>query len=46
MTWMTSSAPTPSWMHLMAKRKRKTLVVCEQCHQNIHTGRATATTRK
>jgi hypothetical protein len=36
----------PSWVHLMAKRQRKTLVVCEQCHQDIHTGRATATTRK
>jgi hypothetical protein len=36
----------PSWVHLMAKRKRKTLVVCEQCHQNIHAGRATTTTRK
>jgi hypothetical protein len=36
----------PSWMYLMAKRKRKTLVVCEKCHQDIHTGRATATTRK
>jgi hypothetical protein len=36
----------PSWVHLMAKRKRKTLVVCEQCHQDIHAGRATATTRK
>jgi hypothetical protein len=36
----------PPWVHLMAKRKRKTLVVCETCHQNIHAGRATATTRK
>ena len=36
----------PSWVHLMAMRKRKTLVVCEQCHQDIHAGRATATTRK
>jgi group II intron reverse transcriptase/maturase len=35
-----------SWVYLMAKRKRKTLVVCEQCHQDIHAGRATATTRK
>jgi group II intron reverse transcriptase/maturase len=36
----------PSWVHLMAIRKRKTLVVCEQCHQDIHAGRATTTTRK
>jgi len=36
----------PEWVRLMAKRKRKTLVVCERCHQDIHAGRATATTRK
>ncbi len=36
----------PSWVHLMAMRKRKTLVVCETCHQDIHAGRATAITRK
>jgi hypothetical protein len=36
----------PSRVHLMAKRKRKTLVVCEQCHQDIHAGRATTTIRK
>jgi hypothetical protein len=36
----------PPWAHLMAIRKRKTLVVCEHCHQDIHAGRATATTRK
>jgi group II intron reverse transcriptase/maturase len=35
----------PSWIRLMAMRKRKTLVVCQACHQNIHAGRATATTR-
>ena len=36
----------PAWVHLMAIRKRKTLVVCEECHQDIHAGRATTTTRK
>jgi PHP family Zn ribbon phosphoesterase len=36
----------PPWVHLMAMRKRKTLVVCETCHQDIHAGRATATTRR
>ena len=36
----------PNWIRLMAKRKRKTLVVCASCHQDIHAGRATATTRK
>ncbi|MGW3473415.1 HNH endonuclease [Saccharopolyspora sp. NPDC000995] len=36
----------PPWMRLMAMRKRKTLVVCETCHQDIHAGRSTVTTRK
>ncbi|AWW43674.1 maturase (plasmid) [Streptomyces cadmiisoli] len=36
----------PQWVRLMAMRKRKTLVVCEHCHQEIHAGRGTATTRK
>jgi len=36
----------PAWMHLMAKRRRKTLVICRACHQNIHAGRATAPIRK
>jgi group II intron reverse transcriptase/maturase len=36
----------PPWVHLMAMRKRKTLVVCDRCHQDIHAGRSTTTTRK
>ena len=36
----------PAWIHLMAKRRRKTLVVCRPCHEDIHAGRATAPTRK
>ncbi|MFE2720442.1 hypothetical protein ACFXKI_53630 [Streptomyces mirabilis] len=36
----------PVWVRIMAMRKRKALVVCERCHQDIHAGRATATTRK
>jgi hypothetical protein len=36
----------PAWMHLMAMRRRKTLVVCQSCHQDIHAGRATTRTRK
>ena len=32
----------PAWMHLMAMRRRKTLVLCRRCHENIHAGRATA----
>jgi len=31
----------PPWMELMAKRRRKTLVICRRCHEDIHTGRAT-----
>jgi hypothetical protein len=29
----------PEWMQLMAKRRRKTLVVCGACHNNIHPGK-------
>lgn len=36
----------PKWITLMASRKRKTLVVCEHCHQEIHAGQARTTTRK
>ena len=25
----------------MAKRRRKTLVICRRCHEDIHAGRAT-----
>jgi hypothetical protein len=32
----------PDWMGLMARRRRKTLVVCASCHANIHHGRPTA----
>src|SRR5690606_10984308 len=31
----------PEWAKLMARRQRKTLVVCRTCHQHIHAGRAT-----
>jgi hypothetical protein len=33
----------PAWVQLMAKRRRKTLIVCRPCHQHIHAGRPTAT---
>jgi group II intron reverse transcriptase/maturase len=36
----------PSWMHLMAMRRRKTLVVCRRCHEDIHAGRATKPIRQ
>jgi group II intron reverse transcriptase/maturase len=35
----------PMWIYLMAKRRRKTLVVCRTCHENIHAGRPRTTTR-
>ncbi len=31
----------PRWMQVMASRRRKTLVVCKDCHTNIHAGRPT-----
>ena len=31
----------PPWTELMAKRRRKTLVICRRCHEDIHAGRAT-----
>ena len=35
--------PQPAWAQLMAKRRRKTLVVCRACHDTIHAQRTTAT---
>jgi hypothetical protein len=29
----------PAWVRLMAARRRKTLVVCDACHHDIHAGR-------
>ena len=31
----------PPWIVMMAKRRRKTLVVCRICHEAIHAGRPT-----
>lgn len=36
----------PPWIHLMAMRRRKTLVVCRTCHKAIHAGQARVSTRK
>ena len=33
----------PAWVQIMAKRRRKTLITCTVCHDNIHAGRPTAT---
>ena len=32
-------AERPAWVEMMARRRRKTLVVCASCHADIHTGR-------
>jgi group II intron reverse transcriptase/maturase len=34
----------PEWVRVMAKRRRKTLVVCASCHASIHHGRPIALT--
>jgi group II intron reverse transcriptase/maturase len=36
----------PVWVKQMAARRRKTLVVCRKCHEEIHTGKTTASFRK
>ncbi|WP_407676827.1 HNH endonuclease [Phytohabitans aurantiacus] len=35
----------PAWAHLMAKRRRKPIVICRPCHKDIHAGRPNAPTR-
>jgi group II intron reverse transcriptase/maturase len=34
--------PQPAWDRLMAKKRRKSLIVCVDCHAAIHDGRPTA----
>jgi hypothetical protein len=29
----------PAWVHIMAARQRKTLVLCRTCHHDVHAGR-------
>jgi hypothetical protein len=33
----------PAWVQIMAKRRRKTLVLCRACHLDTHAGRPVAT---
>lgn len=33
-----TDGPRPVWTDIMARRRRKTLVVCRNCHRLIHTG--------
>ena len=40
----TPGRPQPTWAQLMAKRRRKTLVVCNACHDTIHARQPTALT--
>lgn len=35
--------PQPAWAHYMAKRRRKTLVICPTCHDGIHARQPTTT---
>ncbi|MCA1822495.1 MAG: hypothetical protein LC644_12340 [Pseudonocardia sp.] len=35
-----SGTSRPTWMELMVKMRRKTLVVCDACHDHIHTTHA------
>jgi len=41
---VTAERPQPVWAQLMAKRRRKTLIVCQSCHDTIHARQTTATT--
>jgi hypothetical protein len=36
----------PAWVKQMAARRRKTLIVCRKCHEEIHAGTSTASFRK
>ena len=38
--------PKPPWVHVMAARRRKTLVLCRRCHVNVHAGRPTTKPRQ
>ncbi|MGH3570032.1 MAG: hypothetical protein ACRDRH_29275, partial [Pseudonocardia sp.] len=37
--------PQPEWTRAMAKRRRKTLVVCRSCYDTIHSGTARTLTQ-
>jgi len=37
----TGRAERPAWVKQMAARRRKTLIVCRSCHEDIHAGRPT-----
>jgi len=33
-------AERPKWVEIMAARRRKTLVLCQRCHKEVHAGRS------
>jgi hypothetical protein len=35
--------PRPAWAELMARKRRKTIVVCAACHDSIHHRQPTTT---
>jgi group II intron reverse transcriptase/maturase len=37
-----SEPAQPTWAQVMARRRRKTLIVCAACHDHIHVGQPTA----
>jgi hypothetical protein len=41
---LTQTGPTPpAWKKLMANKRRKALIVCDACHEQIHTTPKTLT---
>src|SRR5262249_51392086 len=42
----TSGRPQPEWEKIMTRRRRKTLVVCQPCHDLIHERQPTTTPTK
>jgi hypothetical protein len=34
---------TPGWKEIMARKRRKTLIICGPCHRSIHPGTPSAT---
>jgi group II intron reverse transcriptase/maturase len=38
--------PQPAWAQLMTRMRRKTLIVCPPCHEDVHTGKPAASTQQ
>jgi group II intron reverse transcriptase/maturase len=39
----TPGRPQPPWAELMSRMRRKTLIICEPCHETIHNGQPAVT---